>query len=131
MSPATLFASQSTVTQVLKNSEFKFRVNLDDPSDTSLVWQQINDIFNKSVARTGFQREITQEAKKSIQPHVLVAPGILVPGDEYKKRFGTIDLEEYRRKMSPGLFRVFVKHIGSISGMSKLDIQKLLSNPED
>lgn len=131
MSPTTLFANQEAFTETERTGEIIFQFKQDTIGDTSFLWQQVNDILRSSIERTDSKQETPQRSKISVKPHILVAPGMLIPGDEYKRRFGTVDLEEYRRKMTPELFLVFVRHVGSIPGISKLDIEKLVSNPED
>jgi hypothetical protein len=60
----------------------------------------------------------------------VVAPGILVRGDEFEERYGGIDLEGLRGRMTPALFKAFVRHIGSIPGRPDLDVDKISAIPE-
>ena len=131
MSPSTLANNRLSSTMIFENTEVKFQVEKDTTAYSTSIWQQINDILKKSFVSTVPQKETTQQSKADMKPHILVMPGMLLPYDEYKKRFGTIDLEHYRKGMSPDLFRVFVRHIGFITGLQKLDIEKLMSNHED
>lgn len=131
MSPSTLLSNQVSSTMILENTEIRFQVEKDTTDYSTPIWQQINDILKKSFVSAVPQQETTQQSKAQVKPHILVIPGMLLPSDEYNKRFGAIDLEYYRGKMTPDLFRVFVRHIGLITGLQKLDIEKLMSNHED
>lgn len=100
------------------------------------MWQQIGDILKNSIAGSGFRlshSESTSSAfeNKDVNQRTLVAPGIAVPKSEYEKRFGCIDLAVYKKQMSPQLFEVFVRYIGSIQVKSRLDIVELTSDVED
>lgn len=127
MSPTATLAMQTPVNEISESTEISFQIKKDD---SSLLWQQVNDILRNSIERTALQKAVERRTQTS-KPHVLVAPGVLVPEDEYKKRFSKLNLEQYRKNMTPELFLAFVRHIGFIPGNSKISIEKLLSNPED
>ena len=61
---------------------------------------------------------------------MVVAPGIVVGGEEYQQRYGGIDLEQYRQQMSPELFKAFVRHIGRIPGTPDLELGDIVTTPE-
>ena len=56
---------------------------------------------------------------------ILVAPGILVEAQEYQERYGGFDLKSFRERMSPELFKAFVRHIGSVPGYAEMDIDEI------
>ena len=61
---------------------------------------------------------------------ILIAPGILLSGEEYDERFGSLDLELYRKSMTPELFNMFIRHVGCIQGKRITDIRDLISELE-
>jgi hypothetical protein len=102
---------------------------------TSVVWQQVDDILRHSLESLGFKQPdnlVTREQNIVPKPidMVVVAPGIILCASEYKERFGGIELDEYRKRMSPEVFEVFVRYIGSIPGRSTLDVGTITAIPE-
>ncbi|MCJ7510611.1 MAG: hypothetical protein MUP14_06970 [Dehalococcoidia bacterium] len=59
-----------------------------------------------------------------------MAPGIMVRADEFEERYGGIDLQGLRSRMTPAIFKVFVRHIGSIPGRPDLDVDEISAIPE-
>ncbi len=95
----------------------------------SLAWRQIKDIF--SLRESGFPQPIqTAAGPLELPVQIVVAPGVVVGGEEYQQRYGGIDLERYRQQMSPELFKAFVRHIGCIPGMPDLDLSDIVTTPE-
>lgn len=97
-----------------------------------LAWRQINEVLNTSLKRSGFPQPIVSPLQRSYRDIerlelVVVATGITVQAHEYRERYGSIDLEYYRKRMSPELFKAFVRHIGSIRGREDLDIGKFVT----
>ncbi|MBA7653113.1 hypothetical protein ES703_60956 [subsurface metagenome] len=107
---------------------------LDMIKDTSSpVWRQINDILSNSLSDAGFPQPVqtaVRDWRTPLELPVVVAPGIVVGDDEYKQRYGDIDLEQYRQQMSPELFKAFVRHIGRIPGKPDLDLSDIVTTPE-
>jgi hypothetical protein len=102
---------------------------------TSIIWQQLDDILRHSLESSGFkQPDSLLTRKHTLAPKpiemVVVAPGIIVRSSEYEERFGGIELDEYRKRMSPEVFEVFVRYIGSIPGRSTLDVGTITAIPE-
>ncbi len=64
------------------------------------------------------------------EPWVYVAPNYFVKKSEYQRRFGEIDLEYYRQRMSPELFTAFVRHMGVVPGSPGLDVVELTTLPD-
>ena len=101
----------------------------------SLVWSQINDVLRSSLRESGFPQPIETSTRRwpttmELLIPVAVAPGIVVGGYEHEQRYGCINLEEYRQKMSPELFTAFVRHIGRIPGMPDLELSDIVTTPE-
>jgi|APFre7841882654_1041346.scaffolds.fasta_scaffold04800_4 hypothetical protein len=101
----------------------------------SIIWQQVDDILRRSLESSGFkQPDGLVTGKHTLVPKpiemVVVAPGIIVRASEYEERFGGIELDQYRKRMSPEVFKVFVRHIGSIPGRSTLDVSTITTIPE-
>ncbi len=107
---------------------------LDMIRDTSsLVWRQINDILSNSLSDAGFPQPVqtaVRDWRTPLELPIVVAPGIVVGSEEYKQRYGSIDLEQYRQQMSPELFKAFVRHIGRIPGTPDLDLGDIVTTPE-
>jgi len=59
-----------------------------------------------------------------------VAPGILVRAHEFEERYGGIDLGALRSRMTPAIFKAFVRHIGSVPGRPDLDVDEISAIPE-
>ena len=101
----------------------------------SLAWRQIDDILRSSLNESGFpQPDETAVGEWRLLPDflgpIVVAPGIVVGNDEYKKRYGDIDLEQYKQQMSPELFEAFVRHIGRIPGTLDLNLSDIVTTTE-
>lgn len=111
----------------------KLRPGVRDTS--SSVWRQIDDILSRSLERSGFRQpgefaETRYSPPSKRMDAVVVAPGIIVWADEYEERYSGIELEGFRQQMSPGLFKAFVRHIGSIAGHPDLDISEITVIPD-
>ncbi len=111
----------------------KFQTVTNDTS--SLAWRQINAILSSSLSDAGFPQPVQTAVRDWPTPvelpiPVVVAPGIVVGSDEYKQRYSSIDLEQYRQQMSPELFKAFVRHIGRIPGTPDLDLGDIVATPE-
>jgi len=103
--------------------EFRSEV---EASET-LIWDQINKLLRTSLHNSGFPQpsaDPTQQRYEEMERPslIVVASGIAVQAGEYEERFGSIDLKYYREHMSPEMFKAFVRHIGSISGRTDLNI---------
>ena len=97
----------------------------------SLAWRQINEILHSSLTESGFPQPVqTAAGPLELPVQIVVAPGIVVGGDEYELRYGGIDLEQYRQQMSQELFKAFVRHIGCIPGTPDLDLGDIVTTPE-
>jgi len=107
---------------------------LDMIRDTSsLAWGQINDILSNSLSDAGFPQPVqtaVRDWRTPLELPVVVAPSIVVGNEEYKQRYGDIDLEQYRNQMSPELFKAFVRHIGRIPGTPDLNLGDIVTTPE-
>lgn len=100
---------------------------------SSLAWGQINDILSNSLSDAGFPQPVqiaVRDWRTPLELPVVVAPGIVVGSEEYKQRYGSIDLEKYRQQMSPELFKAFVRHIGRIPGTPDLNLGDIVATPE-
>lgn len=97
------------------------------------VWQQVNGLLIESLGRSGFPQpdEVIEDRRPAPANWVTVAPGIMVRADEYEERYGGIDLEGLRRRMTPALFAAFVRHIGTVPGTPDLDVDEMTAIPED
>jgi len=103
--------------------EFRSEV---EASET-LIWDEINKLLRTSLHNSGFPQpsaDPTQQRYEEMERPslIVVASGIAVQAGEYEERFGSIDLKYYREHMSPEMFKAFVRHIGSISGRTDLNI---------
>lgn len=108
-----------------------FQPKIEDTN--SLAWTQINDILINSLRNAGFPQPVqtaVRDWRTPLELPVVVAPGIVVGSEEYKQRYGSIDLEQYRQQMSPELFKAFVRHIGRIPGTPDLDLGDIVTTPE-
>jgi len=59
-------------------------------------------------------------------PWRIVAPGIAVRASEYEARFAHLDLETLRNRLTPEVFRAFIRHIGIIQGPDDVDVNMLV-----
>ena len=95
----------------------------------TLAWQKVSEVLRTSLNRSGFPQPSADLMQQSYgemvrPPLIVVAPGIAVRATEYDERYSSIDLDHYRERMSPEMFRAFVRHIGSIKSRPGLDIGK-------
>lgn len=104
-----------------------------DADGSTLIWKQINEMLENSVPSSMPQQqgECYGVEQRRVEDKILLAPGIVVSNSEYQERFRDIEVERYKKEMSPEIFKVFVRHIGAIHGTSKLDISELTSNVEE
>ena len=54
-----------------------------------------------------------------------VCPGYEVTEDEYQERYDGIDLEHYRKNMTPELFAAFVRNIGILKAPKGFELECL------
>lgn len=97
----------------------------------SELWKQINEIVENTISYSLPQSEFHELEERGTEGKILLAPGIAVSSSEYEKRYGSIEIERYKKQMSPELFKVFIRHIGAIHGTRKLNIDELTSNIEE
>ncbi len=79
------------------------------------------------MAQAGVAAKDTSTQK---EPWVRVAPDYYVRKSEYQRRFGEIDLDYYRQRMSPALFLAYVRHMGVVPGFPGLDVTELTTPPD-
>lgn len=92
-----------------------------------------NDAMRASLEQAGFRQpeEFEREPPHRVRlGGVVVAPGIMVRADEFEERYGGIDLEGLKARMTPAIFKAFVRHIGSIPGRPDLDVDEISAIPE-
>jgi hypothetical protein len=98
------------------------------------VWDQFSDAVRYDAATLGFTQPNTdvRERRPILQTvgGVVVAPGIIVTVGEYEERYGGIDLGELRGRMTPGVYKAFVRYIGSIRGREDLDVNVITEIPD-
>ena len=110
-------------------------VRYGDGDTESSVWRQVDEVLRKSIERSGSRQlgtplEGTSPPPRTRMHLLLVAPGVMVSDDEYKQRYDGINLQQFRQQMPPSLFKVFVRHIGSIRGHANLDVNEITTIPE-
>lgn len=103
--------------------------------DINPLWQQVERILKTTLGQTHIQKpEVSIMSQGSMDQtyvkRVLVAPSISVRAEEYEQRYGGIDLEQLRQRMSPDLYKAFVRHIGSIPGDPGLDVSGITTISE-
>jgi len=101
----------------------------------TLIWNKIKVSLRNSLKSSGFPQPSADSIRQRYEemerpPLIVVASGIAVQAGEYEERFGSIDLKYYREHMSPDMFRAFVRHIGSISGRTDLNITEFVDDLE-
>ena len=134
MSPNSTIASTMVIGRDSAENEVPVEIQSnEEKAYDSVMWEQIQKILNQSLISSGLTKqrvETTGPEKEQTSEKILVAPGILLGKKEYEERFGNIDLEYYRKQMPLELFKVFVRHAGSIPGKPKLDVVELTSDFE-
>jgi hypothetical protein len=99
----------------------------------SELWQHFNDTIRGTLERSGFRQPEELERRPERRARlgaVVVAPGIMVRADEFEERYGGIDLQGLKARMTPAIFKAFVRHIGSIRGRPDLDVDEISAIPE-
>lgn len=104
--------------------------------DGNAVWRQVNEILRASLEKRGVDKPgradvLERHTREGRRGWRTVAPGIIVPADEYEERYAGVDLEWCRENMTPEVFRTFVRFVGSLRGQPELDIAEVTSMPED
>jgi hypothetical protein len=99
------------------------------------LWQRFNDAIRGSLEQSGFRQpevEVIEQREplRRTWGAVVVAQGILVRADEFEERYGGIDLQGLKARMTPAIFKAFVRHIGSIPGRPDLDVDEISAIPE-
>ncbi|MDP3064920.1 MAG: hypothetical protein Q8O40_17210 [Chloroflexota bacterium] len=119
----------------------EFTVRIGREGDQRSVWQQVDDVLGSAFRRAGFKQVDLSKGKSTVwgqqilsglqdeQNLIPVAPGVLLSRREYEKRYGGFDLEQFRRTMTPELFKVFVRYMGLIPGDAQVDVNWLASSP--
>lgn len=107
------------------------KVDLPFRGETRSIWDQVNDLlsapFKDSIDSVG---EADTFESPPEERRVVVASGIVVGAEEYEIRYAQLDLEGLRSKLSPELFRAFVRHIGVVRGWEDLDVAFVAEIPE-
>lgn len=96
------------------------------------AWQQFNARLRGNLQRAGFPQpdEVMEEGRSPTEAWRIVAPGMIMRSNEYRERYGVIDLAALQNRMSPVVFEAFVRHIGIISGREQFDVEDLLEEPD-
>lgn len=99
------------------------------------VGEQFNEAVRYGAATLGFNQPKTTltQCQPAIQPisGVFIAPGIVVTAAEYQERYGGLDLESLRQRMTPAVYKAFVRYIGAIPGRKDLDVSIIIDIPDD
>lgn len=99
---------------------------------SSEVTRQFGVDLQRSLHHSGYkQPDIQANRDNESQPWRIVAPGVIVRPRDYEARYGSINLEGFRHRMRPEVFRAFVRHIGLIEGVQGFDINELADRSED
>lgn len=69
--------------------------------------------------------ELKEFLRKQTRGLVEVCPGFTVTREEYERRFGGVDLDYYRDRMKPDVFRAFVRSMGTVRGVERLSDRSL------
>ncbi len=83
------------------------------------------------LAQAGYPQpnEVIEEIRApSPDPWRVVAPGVAVRASEYAVRYAHLDLEALRNRLSPEVFRAFVRHAGAIRGPEDVDVTLLVND---
>lgn len=137
MSNLTSVYSQTATQEPQPDNRIEINVYAETSDyNNSKMWRQLEAILAKSIVNSGLKivtidKNRTTEEKSPPDNLILLAPGFALSKAEYMKRFGNIDLELYKKQMSPELFLAFIRHIGIINGNPTLDIVELTSSVED
>ena len=115
-------ASSTTSTSMAQSGILDVPSMVDVPHEDpgTRMWEQVNEIITSSLGRGGLRQ--IEDRDTAI---VAVAPGIAMSAVEYRERFGDIDLEQFRSRMSPEAFKVFVRYMGLIPGDPNLDVTQI------
>ena len=91
----------------------------------SYMWDQIDSVVKASVSKSN-----KETRPVSTQTYHEVARGVRVSDDEFQSRFAGIDLEAFRKRMSPQTFQAFVRFMGILPGDSRLNVVDIATIPE-
>ena len=122
---STTGTATATPTEQMELVEVPPMIDFGPEDAADLMWKQVHRIVQSSLGGRGLRRIEPQH-----EGLVTVAPGIAVSAVEYQDRFGDVDLELYRSRMSPEAFKVFVRYMGLIPGDPNLDVTQIASMPE-
>ena len=100
-------------------------VDTADGESGTRMWEQINKIIASPLRPAG-----SGEFESRNNSLVTVAPGIAMSAAEYHERFGDIDLEHFKGRMSPRAYGVLVRYMGLIPGDPDLDVTQIATMPE-
>ena len=94
-------------------------------------WQdRFGHALRRVLAQAGYPQpnEFIEEIRApSPDPWRVVAPGVAVRASEYAVRYAHLDLEALRNRLSPEVFRAFVRHAGAIRGPEDVDVTLLVN----
>lgn len=96
-------------------------------------WSPFNAGLQKSLQARGYNQpnEVIEGKEQSADRWKIIAPGIIVRSSEFDARYGFLDLPSLRQRMTPQIFRAFVRHIGAIEGPERVDVNELLKGYEN
>lgn len=138
MSTGTISLSLTVEPSVLSDDSPELTVRIGERSTP----QQFGDVVISAFRMAGFKPvslpegaalALRRKLTLGLQDHlsmVLVAPGVLLPRSEYDIRYNGLDLDQFRRRMTPELFKVFVRYLGIIPGDARDDVNELAQSPE-
>ena len=93
-------------------------------------WQNEFDAALRNVLAEAGYRQPTEPVKEipnaPPDPWRIVAPGIAVRASEYAIRYGHLDLDGLRTRLTSEAFRAFVRHIGIFRGPEGLDVDQIV-----
>ncbi len=72
-----------------------------------------------------YNRQLKELLRQQTQDLVEIYPGFRVTREECQRRFGGVDLDYYRTRMKPHIFRSFVNSMGTIRGVEGLSDRSL------
>lgn len=99
-------------------------------SERNLWLDTLNASLRANLAQADHPQpnEIVEEQREPADdPWRIVAPGLAVRASEYETRFAHLDLETLKNRLTPEVFRAFVRHAGAIRGPDDVDVTLLVN----
>src|SRR4051794_17667542 len=97
-----------------------------DPRPDPFAVQDSRTVTTQELlAAMAISSRTVETSRRATTNWTLIAPGFAVPEDEAASRFGSLDLDDYRTRMAPGVYETFIRFLGAVPNRANVDARAL------